>query len=144
MAASLEAGHDTGEGRDAVVVFLCLEGLNDDDVGVAVIGDHQVLVAAAGADSEASCFVCVERADGFYPDVELSGGLVMFFAVGSRRGGEGGLASLGGADALLGLCKVALDGLITGRKILGSIGVGESWPGGEVAGFDGGKPGGFY
>ena len=68
----------------------------------------------------------------------------MFFDVGSRRGGEVGLASLGGADALLGLCKVALDGIITGRAILGSIGVGGSWSGGEVSGFDGGKPGGFY
>ena len=119
VTASLEAGHD------------------------ASVGDHQVLVAAAGADGEASCVVCVERADGFYPYVELSDGLGMFFAVGSRRGGEVGLASLGGADALLVLCKVALGGLITGRAILGSIGVGESWPGGEVAGFDGGEPGGF-
>ena len=53
------------------------------------------------------------------------------------------MASLGGADALLGMCKVALDGFITSRAILGSIGVGESWPGGEVDGFDGGEPGGF-
>ena len=96
-----------------------------------------VLVATAGADWEASCVVCVERSDGFYPDVELSGRLGMFFAVRSRRGGEVGLASLGGADALLGLCKVAPDGLITGREIIGSIGVGESWTGGEVSGFDG-------
>ena len=53
------------------------------------------------------------------------------------------MASLGGEDALLGLCEVSLDSLITGWAILGSIGVGESWPGGEVAGFDGGEPGGF-
>ena len=77
-----------------------------------------------------SCVVYVERADGFYPYVELSGGLGMFFAVGSRRGGEVGFASLGGADSLLEMCKVDLDGIITGRAILGSIGVGESWPGG--------------
>ena len=108
-----------------------------------MVDNHEVLVAAAGADWEASCVVCVERADGFYPDVELSGGLGMFFTVGSRRVGEVGLASLGGADALLGLCKVALDVLITGRAILGSIGVDESWTGGEVARFDGGEPGGF-
>ena len=67
----------------------------------------------------------------------------MFVAVGSRRGGEGGLASLGGADALLVLFKVSLDGLITGRAILGSIGVGESRPGVEVSVFDSGEPGGF-
>ena len=75
--------------------------------------------------------------------MKLSGGFGGFFAVGSRRGGEVGLASIGGADSFLGLCKMALDGLITGRAILGSIGVGESGLGGEVAGFDGGKPGGF-
>ena len=28
VAASLEVGHDTGVGRDAVAVFLCLEGLD--------------------------------------------------------------------------------------------------------------------
>ena len=91
-----------------------------------MVSNHEVLVAAAREDWEASCVVCVERADGFYPDVDLSGGLGMFFAVVSRRGGEVGLASLGGADTLLGLCEMALDGLITGRAIIGSIGVGES------------------
>ena len=67
----------------------------------------------------------------------------MFLAVGSRRGGEVRLAILGGADALLGLCEVALDGIITGWGIIGSIGVDESCTGGEVASFNGGKPGGF-
>ena len=50
VAASLEAGHDAGVGRDAVAVFLCLEGLDEYGVGVAVVGDHQILVATAGAD----------------------------------------------------------------------------------------------
>ena len=111
-----------------------------------MVGDHKVLVAAAGADLEASCVVYVEHADGFHPDVELSGrgGLGMFLGGGSRRGGEVGLASLGGAGALLGPCEVALDGLVTGWAILESIDVGESWPGGEVAGFYGGKAGRFY
>ena len=51
VTASLEAGHDASVGRYAVAVFSCLEGLNDDGVCVAVVGDHQVLVAAAGAPS---------------------------------------------------------------------------------------------
>ena len=50
VSASLEVGHDAGVGRDAVAVFPCLEGLDEYGVGVAVVGDHQVLVAAAGAD----------------------------------------------------------------------------------------------
>ena len=65
--ASLEAGHDASVGRYAVAVFSCLEWLDEDSVGVTVVGDHQVLVAATGTDWEASCVVCVERADGFYP-----------------------------------------------------------------------------
>ena len=47
---SLESGHDTGVGRYVVAVFPCLEGLNEYGIGVAVVGDHQVLVAAAGED----------------------------------------------------------------------------------------------
>ena len=110
-----------------------------------MVGDYEVLVATAGLDQEASRVVCVERADGFHSDVDLSGwcGHGMFLDGGSRRGGEVGVVSLGGAYALLGLCEVALYGLVTGCAILGSIGVGKSWPGGEVAGFDGGYPDGF-
>ena len=67
----------------------------------------------------------------------------MFLDGGSRRGREVGVASLGGEDNLLGLCEVALDCLVTGWEILGSIGVGKSWPGGEVADFDGDLPSGF-
>ena len=67
MTTSLEAGHDAGVVRDAVAVFPCLEGLDEGGVGVAVIGYHQLLVASAGADGEASYVVCVERSDGLYP-----------------------------------------------------------------------------
>ena len=67
VTVSLEAGHDASVGRYAVAVFSCLEGFNEDGVSVVVVGDHQVLVSAAGADWEASYVVCVERADGFYP-----------------------------------------------------------------------------
>ena len=38
VTASLEAGHDAGVGRDAVAVFSCLEGFDEDGVGVAVVG----------------------------------------------------------------------------------------------------------
>ena len=81
VTASLEAGHDVSVGRYAVAVFSCLEGLDEDGVCVSVVGDHQVLVAGAGADGEASCVVCVERADGFYPKVKLFDGIGMFVVV---------------------------------------------------------------
>ena len=67
VTASLEAGHDASVGRYTVAVLSFLEGIDEDGVGVAVVGDHQVLVAAAGADWKASCGICVERTDGFYP-----------------------------------------------------------------------------
>ena len=67
VPASLEASHDASVGRYAVAVFSFLEGLDEDGIFIAVVDHHQVLVAAAGADWEASCVVCVERADGFYP-----------------------------------------------------------------------------
>ena len=67
VTTSLEAGDDASVGRYAVAVLSYLEGLDEDGVGVAVVVDHHVLVAAAGADWEAYCVVCYERADGFYP-----------------------------------------------------------------------------
>ena len=57
VTASIVAVHDAGVGRDAVAVFPCLEGLDEDGVGVAVVGNHHVLVAAVGADGEVSCVV---------------------------------------------------------------------------------------
>ena len=67
VTASLEAGHDLGVGRYAVAVFLCIEELDENGVCITVVGHHQVLVAAAGADGEAACVVRVECAYGFYP-----------------------------------------------------------------------------
>ena len=69
--------------------------------------------------------------------MELFDGLGMFVAV-VWRGGEGGWTSLGGADALFGLCEVALYSLLTGGAIPGGIGIGDTRPGGEFAGFDSG------
>ena len=74
--------------------------------------------------------------------MELFDVLGMFVAV-VWWGGEGGWTSLGGADALFGLCEVALYGLLTSGAIPGGIDIGETRTGGEVAGFDSGYPGGF-
>ena len=53
-----------------MAVMVGLEGFNKDGVGVAVVGQHDVLVATARADGEAAHVVSVELADGFNPDVE--------------------------------------------------------------------------
>ena len=67
VAFCLEAGHDAGVSGDAVAIFSCLEGFDEDGVGVTVVCYHEVLIAVAGADREAPCVVCVESADGFCP-----------------------------------------------------------------------------
>jgi hypothetical protein len=48
-----------------------LKGLDEDCVAVAVVGQHDVLVAAAGAGGKAAHVVSVEFADGFDPYVEF-------------------------------------------------------------------------
>ena len=47
VAALLEAGHDVSVCRDTVAILARLEGFNEDDVGVAMVSDHEVLIAAA-------------------------------------------------------------------------------------------------
>ena len=63
VAILLEADHDAVGSSKAVAVVLGLEGLDHDDVGVAVVGEHDVLVAAARADGEAAHVVGVKFAD---------------------------------------------------------------------------------
>ena len=46
MAALLEAGHDAGVCGDTMEILAGLEGFNEDDVGVAMVSDHEVLVAS--------------------------------------------------------------------------------------------------
>ena len=64
VAACLETGHKTRVGWDAVSVVARLEGFDEDGIGVAVIGQHDVLIAAAQTDREAAHVVCEEFADG--------------------------------------------------------------------------------
>ena len=88
---------------DTVAILAGLEGFDEDDVGVAMVSEHEVLVAAAGAEWEAACVVGVESAGGLDPEVELFG------SVRQERfiNGEGWRVKLiiayglGGADALL-------------------------------------------
>ena len=71
VATRLEAGHDAGVCRDTVAILAGLEGFDEDDVGAAVVCDHEVLVDAARADREAARVVGVERAGGLDLEVEI-------------------------------------------------------------------------
>ena len=53
-------------------VLACLEGTREDNVGVAVIRYHDVLVTAAAPNREASRIVGIKPADVVNVDVELT------------------------------------------------------------------------
>ena len=59
-----------------MAIMVGLEGFNKDSIGVAVVGQHDVLVATVRADGEAAHVISVELADGFNQDVEFFGLLV--------------------------------------------------------------------
>ena len=75
VSALLEAGHDAGVCRDMVAILVGMEGFDENDVGVAMASNNEVLVAAAGAEWEAACVVGVESAGGLEPEVELFGNI---------------------------------------------------------------------
>ena len=68
------------------------------EVGVYMVGKHDEVVAAAGADGETTHVVSVEFSDGLYPDVELfllCGGQLYGCCIGAR-GASGGLLGFSG------------------------------------------------
>ena len=64
-------------------VVLGLEGIDKNDVGVDVVGEHYVVIAAAGADGEAARVVGVEFAGRFDAHDEF------YFFDGGGCGGRG-------------------------------------------------------
>ena len=50
MPVLLEAGHDAVFCNKVMTIMTGLEGFDQDDVGVYVVGEHNEVVAATGAD----------------------------------------------------------------------------------------------
>ena len=71
MDALCEAGHDSICGGKAVVFVVGFEWLHQDDIGVHMVGEHEEVVAASGANWEPAYVISVRFADGFGRDVEL-------------------------------------------------------------------------
>ena len=71
MAALCEAGRDPICGGEAVAVVAGFEWLHQDYIGAHMIGDHNAVVAASGANREPAHVISVKLADGFHYDVEL-------------------------------------------------------------------------
>ena len=94
-----------------------MEGFNNDDIAIAVVSEHDVLVAAVGADMEAAYAVGEELAGGLDTNVKFIGS-----SVGKRAGDviEGWIESslivgfrLGGLNVLAGLDRMAFDSSVT-------------------------------
>ena len=64
VAAILEPRHDKFVRRNVVSVVPGLEGLYQNGIGVDVVCQYNLMVAAEGSDREAAHVVCVELADG--------------------------------------------------------------------------------
>ena len=69
MAALCEAGHDTICGGKAVAVVAVLEWLHQDNIGVHMVGEHEEVVAASGANREPDHVISLKFDDGFSHDV---------------------------------------------------------------------------
>ena len=72
MPQRFETLHDGVVGGDAVFILLSLECGLEDGVGIIVVGNHDVLVAAAGVDREPASVVSVELFDGLHTDVDFA------------------------------------------------------------------------
>ena len=87
-----------------MAVVAGLEQLNQYDVGVYVVGNHDEVVAAAGEDGEKTHVFGVEFFDGLYPDVKLfriCGGQLDGCCIGRRRfSWIARLCGIGGAYSL--------------------------------------------
>ena len=69
----LEAGNDAVVGVNAVVVVLGLEGFDEEDFAFTVVGKHDILVAYAGADREATHVTIVQIVGGKDADMYFVG-----------------------------------------------------------------------
>ena len=73
MAVLLESVQDAVCCGKAVAIILILERLDQDEVLVYMIYEHDEVVAAAVAEGESAHFVGVELANGLNPNIEFFG-----------------------------------------------------------------------
>ena len=108
---------------------------HQDYILVAVVGNHNILVATAAANGKSPRVVRVQAADVAHVDMEFSG---QFF----WRHWVFGLLGpwLGGMNALERLNHVDHNGRIDVGIVLGGVVVGKTRPRRVVAGFDGLQP----
>ena len=73
VATLMEAVHDPLVGSDMMEVLLGLEGIDQDFVAAAVVGQHDVLVATTRSDGETTHVIGVEFSGVLNTDVKFVG-----------------------------------------------------------------------
>ena len=73
VAAGFEAFHDGGVGGNVVGIILGLEWGLEDCIGVEVLGNHNVLIAAARANGGAAGVFCVQLTNMLYAHMHFIG-----------------------------------------------------------------------
>ena len=127
MAQSLQTSHDCVVGFEAVAVFVRRERTGKNDIGVTMVGNHDILIAASGSDWETPGVVGVELADVLYTKMQFAGLLWGRQWQGSCTLGLRGFG-LGGAQTLTLLNHMAQDSFIGGGIVLGGVLECETWP----------------
>ena len=72
VVTALETLHDVFVGRDVMAIVAALEGFDENSVGVAMVSQHDVLVAAARVDREAIHVIYKQLPGWLDPYVELA------------------------------------------------------------------------
>ena len=60
-------------GLETVAVFARRERTSKNDIGVTMVGNHDILIAASGPDGETPGVVSVELADVLYTEMQFAG-----------------------------------------------------------------------
>ena len=123
-----EARHDVVVGWDAVVIVFGLEGLDEDGVGILVVGHHDILITASRPDWEAARVVSEEGAGSDFSEVDFVSrrcGQWRWRCVQRRQWCRLGF---GGPDVLAGLGHVPLVDTVGVRAVFRCQLVGEAGP----------------
>ena len=147
VSFSLEAIHDGIVGCETMAIGTRLERPDNDGVGIYVVGKHDVLVAAAGADGEPTHVISVELSNRIYLDMDFLGLDSVEWTGNVRKRIYGDWLQwnlpLCGLETLAGFREVSFEVLFRDGEVFGGIVEGEFMSGIKVASMDGCKPRGL-
>ena len=73
MSGIFETSHDTVISGDALVIVHQFKWFNEGCIGFNVVGQHYLVISAAGTDRESAHIICIQLADRIDLDVDPVG-----------------------------------------------------------------------